>query len=69
MGGQVLEYETKTILNRGRQEGREEGREEGRTEGAREAILAMQLVSQGYSTLEELCDQGISKEVAVQVLQ
>ena len=65
MGGQVLEYEAKTILNRGRQEGRDEGR----TEGAKEAILAMQLVSQGYSTLAELCEQGISKEVAEQVLQ
>ena len=25
MGGKVLEYEAKTILNRGREEGREEG--------------------------------------------
>ena len=26
MGGKVLEYEAKTILNRGREEGREEGK-------------------------------------------
>lgn len=33
MGGKVLNYEAKDILNRGRAEGRREGREAGRTEG------------------------------------
>ena len=33
MGGKVLEYEAKDILNRGRAEGRDEGRREGRAEG------------------------------------
>ena len=33
MGGKVLEYEAKTILNRGREEGRLVGRAEGREEG------------------------------------
>ena len=32
MGGKVLEYEAKTILNRGREEGRLVGRAEGREE-------------------------------------
>jgi len=33
MGGQVLEYEAKDILNQGKSEGRREGRREGRQEG------------------------------------
>ena len=36
MGGQVLDYEAKRILNEGRNEGRKEGRREGRKEGRRE---------------------------------
>ena len=36
MGGQVLDYEAKRILNQGRAEGREEGRAEGREEGRAE---------------------------------
>ena len=36
MGGQVLDYEAKRILNQGRAEGREEGRVEGREEGRAE---------------------------------
>ena len=39
MGGKVLEYEAKTILNRGRAEGREEGRLAGRAEGREEGRL------------------------------
>ena len=38
MGGKVLEYEAKTILNKGREEGRKEGREEGREEGRKEEM-------------------------------
>jgi predicted transposase YdaD len=36
MGGQILEYEGKTIFNEGRQEGRKEGRQEGLQEGRKE---------------------------------
>lgn len=36
MGGQVLDYEAKRILNGGRREGHEEGRKEGRREGHEE---------------------------------
>ena len=38
MGGKILEYEAKTILNKGREEGRKEGREEGREEGRKEEM-------------------------------
>ena len=52
MGGRILEYEAKTILNkgleRGREEGREEGRQEGREEGRQEGISGM------VSVLKEL---------------
>ena len=41
MAGPVLEYEAKTILNRGRNEGRIEGRNEGLTEGRRSAYIDM----------------------------
>ena len=41
----------------------------GKTTGAKEAIQAMQLISKGYTTIEELCEQGISKEVAEQVVE
>ena len=40
MGGKVLEYEAKTILNKGREEGRIEGREEGREEGRIEGTVS-----------------------------
>ena len=40
MGGKILEYEAKTILNQGRAEGRIEGRVEGRAEGRKEVIFS-----------------------------
>ena len=36
MGGQILEYEGKTIFNEGKQKGLQEGRKEGRLEGLQE---------------------------------
>ena len=39
MGGQVLDYEAKRILNEGRREGHEEGRKEGHEEGRAEGIM------------------------------
>ena len=41
MGGKVLEYEAKTILNQGRAEGRVEGRAEGEQKKAKEMALGM----------------------------
>ncbi len=37
MGGKILDYEAKDILNRGRAEGRAEGHAEGHAEGLTEA--------------------------------
>ena len=47
MGGKVLEYEAKTILNQGRAEGRVEGRAEGKLEKAKE--MAAELYKNGVS--------------------
>ena len=41
MGGQILEYEAKEILNKGRKEGMEVGRAAGREEGRDETIKKM----------------------------
>ena len=49
--------------------GREEGISVGREEGARETIQALQLISNGCTTLESLLNHGISTEVAEQVIQ
>lgn len=39
MGGKILEYEAKTILNEGKNEGRKEGRKEGRMEEKKDTVL------------------------------
>ena len=56
MGGKVLNYEAKDILNRGRAEGRREGREAGRTEGEAAGIKkvqsAVKLLKSGKSVQE-----------------
>ena len=54
---------------RGIEKGIAVGEARGITKGATEAVKAMQLISKGYTTIEELCEQGISKEVAEQVIQ
>ena len=41
MGGTVLEHESKTIFNEGREEGRAEGRDEGRMEEKKSTALRM----------------------------
>jgi flagellar biosynthesis/type III secretory pathway protein FliH len=65
MGGKVLEYEAKTILNqgislgftRGRSEGRDEGlrlgRDEGLREGRDEGMASVQMCKQFGKTLSE----------------
>jgi len=61
MGGKVLEYEAKDILNRGRAEGRDEGRREGRAEGEITGMkkakmqLAAKLLQNG-STIQYVAD-------------
>lgn len=41
MGGKILNYEAKDILNRGRNEGRVEGRAEGRAESLTQVVINM----------------------------
>ena len=43
MGGKILNYEAKDILNRGRQEGLQEGLKEGRREGIEKGKLEVAL--------------------------
>ena len=47
MGGKILDYEAKDILNRGKQEGRQEGKQEGRME------LLFNLVSRKIFSVED----------------
>lgn len=72
MGGKVLEYEAKDILNRGRAEGRDEGRREGRAEGEITGMkkakmqLAAKLLQAGNSVayvadLTELPEETVQK--------
>lgn len=72
MGGKVLEYEAKDILNRGRAEGRDEGRREGRAEGEITGMkkakmqLAVKLLQAGNSVayvadLTELPEETVQK--------
>ena len=51
MGGKILEYEAKTILQRGIQEGRQVGRQEGIQEGRLESYA--ELVKDGILPVEE----------------
>ena len=48
MGGKVLDYPEKHILNRGREEGRAEGREEGREEGLEAGVKAVVELCKSY---------------------
>ena len=62
MGGKVLEYEAKTILNRGREEGRLAGRAEGREEGrlagrAEGKILTVRIFQVAKKNPEFTCNQ------------
>ena len=68
MGGKVLEYEAKDILNRGRAEGRDEGRAEGEITGMKKAKiqLAAKLLQAGNSVayvadLTELPEETVQK--------
>ena len=58
MGGKVLEYEAKTILNQGRAEGRVEGRAEGRVEGRAEGQL-----EKAEEMAKELYKNGVPEAV------
>ena len=57
MGGKILNYEAKDILNRGRQEGRQEGIQEGRIS------LLYSLVKEGVLSLADAAKRaGVSEQ-------
>ena len=59
MGGKVLEYEAKQILNEGKKEGRIEGKKEGRIEQAKETAQVLKRMGMG--------EESIAKAVNVSV--
>ncbi len=69
MGGKILDYEAKDILNRGREEGRAEGRaegrEEGRAEGRAEAIRVMIKTARKYNVSDEEIIEQLVNELSI----
>ena len=63
MGGKILEYEAKTILNRGRAEGREEGRLEGKEVGRLEGKILTVRIFQTANKNPEFTYNQIAEEV------
>ena len=61
MGGQVLDYEAKRILNKGREEGRAEGRTEGRVQGQELLAEAIHQLRLGMSE-DQLLASGYDQE-------
>lgn len=64
MGGKILEYEAKTILQRGIQEGRLAGIQEGKKVGLQEGRLKsyIELVKDGLLPIEEAAKRLNMKE-------
>ena len=67
MGGQILEYEAKEILNKGRKEGMEVGRAAGREEGRDETIKKM--LSLGLVTVEAVKKATGMTDAQIEALQ
>ena len=67
MGGQILEYEAKEILNKGRKEGMEVGRVAGREEGRDETIKKM--LSLGLVTVEAVKKATGMTDAQIEALQ
>ena len=83
MGGQILEYEGKTIFNEGKQEGLLEGRKEGLLEGEQKGIsqtnervatdmllkkkFSISIIAE-ISKLSEDVVRGIAKSIGVTVV-
>ncbi len=65
MGGKILDYEAKDILNRGRAEGRAEGHAEGRAEGRVEAIRVMIKAAQKYNVSDDEIIEQLVKELSI----
>ena len=65
MGGKILNYEAKDILNRGRQEGRQEGLQEGLQEGMQQGRISLlyALVEEGVLSLADAAKRaGVSEQ-------
>lgn len=58
MGGKILEYEAKTIMNEGRTEGRKEGVAEGQT------LVFINMIKRGFSMEDAMSIAEITKEQA-----
>lgn len=63
MGGKILEYEAKTIMNEGRQEGHQEGRQEG------QVIVFKNMIRRGFSVKEAIGIAEITEEQASKALE
>ena len=61
MGGKILEYEAKTILQRGIQAGLQEGRQAGLQEGRLQSYIEM--VKEGFLPVSEAAKRLDMKEV------
>lgn len=59
MGGKILEYEAKQILNEGKNEGKIEGKIEGRMEQARETAQALRGMGMGEESIAKAVNVGV----------
>ena len=62
MGGKILEYEAKTIMNEGRTEGRREGLKEGIAEGR--ILVFVNMIKRGFSMEDAMSIAEITREQA-----
>lgn len=69
MGGKVLNYKAKDMLNRGRAEGLAEGRIEGQTDGLKAAQTVIRLLRSGKSIEETAALTNLSKEIVTELAQ
>lgn len=65
MGGKVLEYEAKQILNEGKKEGRIEGKKEGKIEGRIEQARETAQVLKGMGMSEESIAKAVNVSVGI----
>ena len=63
MGGQILEYEAKTILNEGMKKGMQKGRQEG------QVIVFKNMIRRGCSVKDAMSIAEITEEQANQALK
>ena len=63
MGGKILDYEAKDILNRGREEGRKEGLKEGRMDHL--TVQVQRKLERGDS-VEKIADDLVEKVAVIE---